>query len=380
MRLSNKISLGVLSVICAVVLLRNPIVAFIARGQIGKIFPGANVSIGSCDFNPFSYLCFTDIRVSRARNYDLKAGRLEIRYRLPLLMQRSLLLVLLSDASIKADTPYRNSKDLLGGLNLRSSGRPFSVDKLDISKLIFNINSADFVLDGDFSISLKPEDFTVYSLAAGIRRLETPQINLEGLSLESKPNQGGEFRLVRIGYNKLKATGITARADLFNNVVTLTGISLDLLEGKVMGQASFKLGPVPEYFLSLKASGVSLERLSRDLEFGERFQATGMLKGSLRLKGEGAVFRVLDGDFSAEEPGGTLEVRDPELLRRIAASTSQPLDILMENFRDYHYNTGMFKAGLDGGNVVLNAEFEGEAGKRSLTIVLHDLFNKEAVK
>jgi hypothetical protein len=100
----------------------------------------------------------------------------------------------------------------------------------------------------------------------------------------------------------------------------------------------------------------------------------------LRLEGTGGSFRILDGAFAAREPGGKLIIKDKQFLERLAASTNQSLNMIVENFRDYHYNTGIIKAGIDQGNIVLNAELEGQAGKRSLGIVLHDFFNKEAGK
>jgi hypothetical protein len=44
----------------------------------------------------------------------------------------------------------------------------------------------------------------------------------------------------------------------------------------------------------------------------------------------------------------------------------------VESFKDYHYNTALMKLSFDKGNIILDVALEGEAGKRNLSIVLHD--------
>jgi len=56
----------------------------------------------------------------------------------------------------------------------------------------------------------------------------------------------------------------------------------------------------------------------------------------------------------------------------MAINSGQSLDILVENFQNYHYNTGIMKLSFDKGNLIFNIDLEGGAGKRNLSITLHD--------
>jgi hypothetical protein len=81
---------------------------------------------------------------------------------------------------------------------------------------------------------------------------------------------------------------------------------------------------------------------------------------------------VLSGNFSTLQPGGILVIKDDKFLKNLSRTTKQPLDILVESFKDYHYNTALMKLSFDKGNIILDVALEGEAGKRNLSIVLHD--------
>jgi hypothetical protein len=99
---------------------------------------------------------------------------------------------------------------------------------------------------------------------------------------------------------------------------------------------------------------------------------TGRLSGDLKLKGRGEQIEILQGSFSTLPPGGTLVIMDTKFLERMAHNTRQPLDLLVESFKNYPYNTGLMSLGFENGSVILKIELEGEAGKRNLNVILHD--------
>jgi hypothetical protein len=65
-------------------------------------------------------------------------------------------------------------------------------------------------------------------------------------------------------------------------------------------------------------------------------------------------------------------VRDETMLKNMAQAADQPLDILMESFKDYHYNTGVMKVGKVKDDLSLDIALDGEKGKRNLSVTLHD--------
>ena len=109
-----------------------------------------------------------------------------------------------------------------------------------------------------------------------------------------------------------------------------------------------------------------------DLDLNEKAEISGKIDGALTLKGRGPDIKVISGELITVEGGGVLTIKDNDYLKKMAASSNQSLDILMESFRNYHYNIGVIKLSLDKGNLVLGIALEGEVGKRNLNITLHD--------
>ena len=85
--------------------------------------------------------------------------------------------------------------------------------------------------------------------------------------------------------------------------------------------------------------------------------------------------KEIKGDFRTDTSGGTLIINDKTFLENVAKQSNQPLDIIVESFRNYNYNNGIVKLSAETGNLVMDLKLEGKSGKRSLAIILHD-FNE----
>ena len=90
------------------------------------------------------------------------------------------------------------------------------------------------------------------------------------------------------------------------------------------------------------------------------------------MAGKGAALAVVDGDLLTYQPGGKLTITDKRFLENLARTSQQPLDIIVESFKNYDYNIGIVKLGMEQGNLVVDVRLEGEAGQRNLSIVVHD--------
>ena len=99
---------------------------------------------------------------------------------------------------------------------------------------------------------------------------------------------------------------------------------------------------------------------------------SGFLSGELLLNGDRNTIEVLTGDFSTAHIGGTLVINDTRFLENIARNTNQPVDILVESFQNYHYNSGTMKLSKEKDNLILDVALDGELGKRDLTVTLHN--------
>jgi len=379
-RISFIFVAALLAAVFLLLIFRNRIVLSVAKKQIEKIFSGATVSLGGCEVNPLASLELREVRIKKSPAYDFKIGAIRLDYRLAGLLSGDIGQVSVKETAIMIDTPQRKIADFTRNLNLKKTGRSFAIGVLAVSGTAFDLNCSDLLTLADLDAKLGVKDLAVISAALSVRSLKTPFAELRGFSMAVAQNQEGKISFEELRMNKIKVTGAAGMTRLQGSRLDINNLSAGLLDGRITVNAGIKIAAVPDYSVDAAASGLSLERFARDFELTERFEAAGLLEGSLRLEGTGGSLRIMDGDFSVQEPGGKLIIKDKQFLERMAAGTNQSLNIIVENFRDYHYNTGIIKVGLEQGNIVLGAELEGLAGKRSLEIVLHDFFTKEVGK
>lgn len=124
--------------------------------------------------------------------------------------------------------------------------------------------------------------------------------------------------------------------------------------------------------LKLQCEDLGIEGFIRDFKLGDKFNMTGSLSGELNLAAKGSRIEMAGGNFSVADPGGILVITDSKFLENMARSTRQPMDTLVESFKDYKYNTAIVQIGQEKGDIVIKSGFQGDAGRRDLEVVLHD--------
>ena len=127
-----------------------------------------------------------------------------------------------------------------------------------------------------------------------------------------------------------------------------------------------------EYGARLTFNGVDILELMKAARADKKFEMTGKLTGTLTISGRGPRVEALSGEFRALEPGGMLVIKDEALLREMAERSKQNIDIVMESLKNYHYNKGRLGLRMEGGSLVADVALEGAAGRRDLSVVVHD--------
>jgi hypothetical protein len=150
---------------------------------------------------------------------------------------------------------------------------------------------------------------------------------------------------------------------------------LSFLGGSVKGEFTISLGRDMNYNLRLNSQGLEIKKFVDDMKFNEKFDMTGRMDGEFSLSGMKGEIKDIRGDFNTETPGGVLIIKDKTFLKNIARQSNQPLDIVVESFRNYNYNKGIIKLAIENNNLVMEMRLDGKAGKRNLAVVVHD-FNK----
>jgi len=176
-------------------------------------------------------------------------------------------------------------------------------------------------------------------------------------------------------YNKLKIGDIAGKAGLKGDILNINPIFVSFLGGNVKGDFNISLDEKMNYNLRLNSQHLEIKKFVDEMELNEKFDMTGKMEGAFFMSGAGQAIKEIEGDFRTDAGGGTLIINDRTFLENVAKQSNQPLDIIVESFRNYIYNKGTVKLSAETGNLVMDLKLEGKSGNRSLAVILHD-FNK----
>ena len=201
--------------------------------------------------------------------------------------------------------------------------------------------------------------------------IDSNGVKVSGLSAVIKPEPyQGNFQIRRLSYDKLKIENIMGRIGISNNLVILNSVSARIFKGKAWGNLQVAAGKEVKYAGNFILRRLDMSAFVSDFELGEKVNISDKIAGSIAVTGEGAAFDVFSGAFRSSEPG-KLVIKDTNFLENAARSSQQPLDIFVESFKNYHYNTGTIKISLENKDFIFDIALDGNAGKRDLHIILH---------
>jgi hypothetical protein len=358
--LAIQVSLGPLSRCIAAYLLKN-------------VFVGARVKISTPQIHPFSSASFFNLGLSRESLYDFRFREISLRYNLASIVKGRIRQIAIRDASLVLSLRQRGIEGAGVNLHLGTRGRPPAVERLELSGVSLDLRSQDFRLKGKISLAMDLVARSIDSCCIEIESLEGSGFQLSGAFL-SAGGAAAQNRLYieSVQYDKLKLEQIQGRVIFEPGEIIFSNIAGRFLEGKFSGDARINLRDGPAYLVSLNLDNLDLSSFIKDAELEDKVAATGRLTGSLNFKGTGIGLTFLDGGLYAEQPGGALTIKDDEYLKNIASSSHQPMDLLVESFRNYQYNIGKCVLRKERDNLILDISLEGGTGKRELTVVVHD--------
>lgn len=357
----------------AVFIFIKPVIIILTKKQLGNVFIQSRVAVGGCVIRPLRGFSLLDIEIKKQGVYDIKIKEAAIRYNF---LKAGPLKLFLKDTGIYLNTPKKEIREFAGSLNL-GRGSPPIFGSVEISGLALDLNTLDLVAKATLSLGLNLFTQNLDYLDFKMDIFKMLGVETQNFFLKLYPNSGpGNFSIAQMKYDKLRVTDIKGKLKLEDMVLSLYGVSARTLDGDLQGDLQgdldLKINQKAQYTLNLKCADLDIERFVRDFNLREKFDMSGRLNGELRLEGKGAHLEILGGNFSTLKPGGTLVIRDTKFLENMARNSRQPLDLLVESFKNYRYNTGVMSLSFEEGNIILKIELEGEAGKRNLEVVLHD--------
>jgi len=316
--------------------LAKPVLLPIINKELQKIFKESSVS----DFSlTKDFIEFRGIEIRQKRSYDLKIKKARIYYSLQSILKKK-------------------------------------IGKVEAIDLNIGFNKNDIKIKANASFQVDVSAKTIDYIKLNVSSCKTSLFEIQGLVLDaSQGRDTGEFYIKGINYNKLKLADVMGKSGLKERRLRIDPLLVSFLGGNVKGEFSITLDQDMDYDLHLDTQAVDIKRLVDDMELNEKFEMTGRLGGAFYLAGRGQGMKDIKGYFNTAAPGGVLIIKDKMFLENVARQSNQPLDIIVESFRNYNYNNGIIKLSIESGNLTMEMRLDGMAGKRSLAVVLHD-FNK----
>ncbi len=365
-------------IIGGIVLSFKPIVLALTRSEFKKQLAADSVSIKNVKFKGLKEIRFLDINIEKNGFFIFKASELIVALRPADNLPGSRLKV-----TVKASSLNVQYKSYITDFKLwKEDGKkkPLLLPELEILNLDLKIQSLDVKLNGKFSFDVDLARQKVNSLYVNILSLDYRKFHVQNAFLwVMRGNQRGEINISSLQYDKIKIAEIKSLARLEDDNLVCEDFSAKVLDGSIKGQSVVRLVMIPEYEMMLQFTDLAVSRFIQDFELENKFTMTGMLSGTMSVRGKGSNVSVLNGDFNLGPSGGTLTIKDKGFLETLASRTSLVYDTVAANLQDYHYNKGALKVFLE--EDVLNAEInlDGEKGPRRLIVPYHFQTEKDGL-
>lgn len=351
----------------------KPIILSRAQEELRKIFKESSIQGIKITHN---FLELQGVEIKEPGSFHLKIKEARAYYDLnPLIRQKRIDKISLS--GIYADVNM-NKTGVAGLYPFPQAGAGGSKDKFLIVKIEIlnadiNLTKDDIKIKAKASMQLDMPAYTIDYIKLSVSSCKTSLFEIQGLSLSASQGEDtGEFFIRGVNYNKLKLADVIGKSELKDRILSINPLLVNFLGGNVKGEFNITLDEKMDYSLRLDTQGMEIKRFVNDMELNEKFDMTGRLTGAFYLSGKGGDIKDMKGDFTTDAQGGVLVIKDKAFLENVAKQSNQPLDILVESFRNYNYNKGIIKLFMEKGNIGLDLKLDGETGKRSLTVILHD--------
>ncbi|MBU2221408.1 MAG: YdbH domain-containing protein, partial [Candidatus Omnitrophica bacterium] len=340
----------------------SPLIAILAKKQLENVFIKSQVSIGRCVFQPTAGLIFFNIEIKKTGVYDIKVKEASIQYGLKLSLK---------GPTVYVSIPKKPIRELAGHIKAGQGAPIFK--SVEVSGLALDLHTLDLNAKAGLDLELNLITQSLDYLNLKMKSFSMFGVELENVLLEFGPgSKDGRFSIPLLKYDLLNVSDIRGNIKLRDKLLSAYGVSAKALNGAIELDLGLEINKSAGYLAEIKCVNLDIEKFVRDFNLGEKFDMTGRLSGGLKLKGKACRIEILDGSFSTPPPGGMLVIKDTKFLENMGRATNQPVSLLVESFKNYRYNIGSMSLGFQGGSIVLGIKMEGEAGKRSFNVILHD--------
>lgn len=356
--------------VIAILTLKAGLIERIAIERLEETFIGSKAMIRESRLGGRS-LVFSGIEIKRVGFYNLEIKEVEIKYSIAALIIGKVDSVMLKDLSfkLKMGGELPEPDDLIR----RSGGGVLRIDKAYLSNAYVSIDTRNIDLEGVISLDLSLADARVERIDAVIEKIGAYGVVLEnGRIRGAPPDCEAEVSVDKISYKDFNLTDANGVICQDGSAFYLNSMTANLFNGMVRGDIALTSIDGGAFTISLNCAGLELEAFVEDFKLGDKVSISGKLGGDISINGKSFMVTGVTGGFLTEPPGGTLVIKDTRFMENMAERAGQSADLMMETFSNYRYTIGEMAVSLEGSDLLLDAALEGDAGKRELSVVIHD--------
>ncbi len=225
---------------------------------------------------------------------------------------------------------------------------------------------------GSFDVDLITGNLRMVHLA--VPSLQKNGARLEDLTLDMPYGGDGYVFVSRMAFGKAQLRALKGPFHWVGGTIAVRPFVAEFLGGALAGGIELHVGTQPRYTLHANITSLDLPVAVHDFELEKKLRATGELGGRITLTGGAGGIESLEGELTSVSPGGDIVIEDRSLLEDLAARAKQPIEIVEASFKEYHFDTGQVRLGLEDGALGLRIEMNGAKGTRKLDVYLHDFF------
>ncbi|MEW6075539.1 MAG: hypothetical protein AB1530_04440 [Candidatus Omnitrophota bacterium] len=366
-----------ISVLCSylLLLLAKPLLVTRLEKQLSAALLDSNVSIGACKGSLVNSLLLSDIKITHRKALTINIKEAVIRYTPVSLIRRVIRSISFEGVVLTMRMP---EQALIGsyGVAQAPASKSFQVNSLELNNISIDVASKDVSLEATLSARIRPSEGLLDSVTLSCNKLEMGAIKVHNAFFEAAQGKEGMLAIEEVVYDKITITSLASKPMLQGPFLFCSPFSARGFGGALEGGFSFTMAGTPQYVLRLKTADANLKNIIHDFDLDEKAEMTGILRGELQCEAQGTGITALRGDFTMRKPGGMLTIKDTSFLERMAQRNKQSLEILVESFKNYHYNIGEAHMGMRGEDIELGLELDGPQGKRAISIVIHDLIKE----
>ena len=358
-----------LAALIILVVFADLIVKTVAEKAIEGALPGSRVSVAGCSFPAVGDVRFSGITIERSGVYSVLVNEADVFYRgRPALR--------LTDVNAELKLPKSPAKSVMAFLpKVRvASSKPF-FGRVELQRADVKVLTRDVSFSGSVSFSADLDAQELVAIDLRIFSLDAVGVKIKGAAIIAS-RETGSIEAEEVSYGRMLIAGITGKARLIGKTLAAEDVKGKVFDGTVTGKLQLLLSLAPKYAASLTAQGLSMSEVVKDLKVSDKVDMTGSVGGVMNIAGLGRGITEVTGSFLSDASGGTLVVKDESFFRTIAERTKQPLDIIKGSFKDYNFKEGKVELVSEDNNLVMMLYLEGDQGKRSVRVTIHD-FNDQ---